>query len=568
MDAVASIKPLTIMKRNITVNIFGSLYPMDEDAYAMLNAYIVNMRDYFSHQPDGKEIADDIEGRVAELMSELRQNGTEAISIGHIEDIINRVGKPEQLIEEGDETVCQNIPPIPQTPSKKRLFRDSEHKIIGGVFGGFGYYLGVNPIWLRLAYVLILLVLLFNMPMTIPVMLLLIAAYFVCCWSIPLASNPGERLQMKGEPVNLSSLCEEFLTSTRELLSKDSMLSQDRSITSRLIIFLKWLCCGFGVLLLIACGVAFIAIILSMIGAFSYPWTSSREIFGEDFPILIILDSNPSWLIWTAIISLLTFISLSLYITIHFVFRLLGRVRPLSTSLKVLCFILWLVSIAVCSASSTRIGGNAVSYHNYKYHNKSEKERKASLKEKQKEQLMDAGWNVVRDKNIRNYTNHGEHFSGNHGLTYLDAGRLHDGLGMEYEVERYQKVAPGSYRLEAKGRANGVGAEIFAIDGNGRRYSEPIPVCGNKGGGVWKNAEITMKADTAKLLPNRHYLNNLVKVNNSQGYGWSDIIIENITVGPDSIIRYGLTNVSPTQTWDGTWLSATSFDLIRKDQSR
>ncbi len=43
------------MKKNIKVNIFGALYPMDEDAYAMLNAYIINMRDYFSRRPDGKE---------------------------------------------------------------------------------------------------------------------------------------------------------------------------------------------------------------------------------------------------------------------------------------------------------------------------------------------------------------------------------------------------------------------------------------------------------------------------------------------------------------------------------
>ena len=62
------------MKRNITVNIFRSLYPKDEDAYAMLNAYLVNMPAYFSRQPEGKEIADDIEARAAELMTELRNS--------------------------------------------------------------------------------------------------------------------------------------------------------------------------------------------------------------------------------------------------------------------------------------------------------------------------------------------------------------------------------------------------------------------------------------------------------------------------------------------------------------
>ncbi len=147
---------------------------MDEDAYAMLNAYISNMRDCFSRQPDGKEIADDIEGRVAELMSELRQNGAEAISIEHIEEIINRVGKPEQFIEEETESISPSIPPIPNSSPKKKLFRDPEHKVFGGVFSGFGCYLGVNPVWLRLAYILIVFALMINLRHTLPIIMLLI----------------------------------------------------------------------------------------------------------------------------------------------------------------------------------------------------------------------------------------------------------------------------------------------------------------------------------------------------------------------------------------------------------
>ncbi|MDE7347136.1 MAG: PspC domain-containing protein [Muribaculaceae bacterium] len=553
------------MKRNITVNIFGSLYPMDEDAYAMLNAYISNMRDYFSHQPDGKEISDDIEGRVAELMSELRQNGTEAISIEHIEDIINRVGKPEQFIEEEEDTVKAEESPINSPAPKKRLFRDPEHKLLGGVFGGFGCYLGINPLWLRLAYILIIFGLLFNMPDTLPVILLLIAAYFVCWGSISLAANPAERLQMKGEQVNLSNMCDEFLTSTKELFSQDSNKNKDGHLTSGLVTFIKWLCYGLEVSLLITCCIAFMVIVLSIIGVFSYPWTSSREIFGEDFPILVILDSNPNWLILVSLISLLTFISLTLYLTVHFIFKILGRVRPLSSSLRILCMLLWMISIVVCTACSSKIGGNAVRYHRYLSQEDTKTEKIRIKKGKQETQLTEAGWNVVKGKNIQNYMNSGEHFSGDRSLTYLDAGREQEGLGMEYEVERIQKVAPGKYNLEVKGRANGNGGEIFAFNGNGTRYSSPIPVCGNKGGSVWKDAELTLKADTLKVLPNRNYLDHLAKVNNSQGYGWSDILIENITIDTDSIIRYGVTNVSPTQTWDGTWLSATSFELKRQE---
>ena len=552
------------MKRNITVNIFGSLYPMDEDAYTMLNAYIVNMRDYFSRQTDGKEIADDIEARVAELMSELRQNGAEAISIEHIEDIINRVGKPEQFAEEDDETVIMDIPPIPSSASKKKLFRDPEHKVLGGVFSGFGCYLGVNPLWLRLAYLLILVGLSVNMHYTITIILLLICGYFVCWASIPIASNPAERLQMKGETVNLSNMCDEFLTSTKELFSREAKSYKDGRLTSGITTVLRWICYAFGILFLILCVVAFITVILSIVGAFSYPWNLARNFLGDNFPIMLVLDSSPNWLIWTAAISLLTFIGLTLYLVVHFIFKILGQVRPLSLSLRIACLTLWMISIVVCTASSSKIGGNAASYYHFLSKNKVSNQDEETSKEKQKQQLIEAGWNIIKENNIRNYTNQGEHYSGNKRLTYLDAGMQNDGLHMEFEVEKNQKVAPGVYRLEAKGRANGCGAEIFAINGADIRYSIEIPVCGNKGGEVWKNAEIALKNDTAKILPNRHFLNKLTKVNQSQGYGWSDIIIDNITVGQDSIIRFGVTNVSPSHTWDGTWLSATSFELVKK----
>ena len=85
------------MKKNISVNIFGTLYPIDEDAYELLQKYNDNMRRYYSKREGGDEIADDVEHRVAELLSELRANGTEAITIEHVKEIINRIGDPQDM---------------------------------------------------------------------------------------------------------------------------------------------------------------------------------------------------------------------------------------------------------------------------------------------------------------------------------------------------------------------------------------------------------------------------------------------------------------------------------------
>ena len=85
------------MKKNITINLCGRLFQIDEDAYELLQQYINSLRSSFGKQDGGDEIVDDIEARIAELFDELRADGTEAITIDHVKDIITRIGKPEQL---------------------------------------------------------------------------------------------------------------------------------------------------------------------------------------------------------------------------------------------------------------------------------------------------------------------------------------------------------------------------------------------------------------------------------------------------------------------------------------
>ena len=63
------------MKKNISINLFGTLYAIDEDAYTLLERYLNSMKSYFARQEGGEEIADDIEHRVAELLWQQKQQG-------------------------------------------------------------------------------------------------------------------------------------------------------------------------------------------------------------------------------------------------------------------------------------------------------------------------------------------------------------------------------------------------------------------------------------------------------------------------------------------------------------
>ena len=136
------------MKKNININLFGVIYAIDEDAYDLLKKYLENMRSYYGRRKGGEEIANDVESRVAELFAELRAQGVEAITIEHVEDIIKRIGDPQQMDEEADvndERVMDGgYAEAVNEKGVRKLYRDPDDKILGGVISGFCRYFDLN----------------------------------------------------------------------------------------------------------------------------------------------------------------------------------------------------------------------------------------------------------------------------------------------------------------------------------------------------------------------------------------------------------------------------------------
>ena len=87
------------MKKNMTINLCGRLFAIDEDAYEMLATYEQSLRNYFRTREGGEEIAEDLEARIAELFDELKAKGVEAITIDHVREVIHRIGRPEEMEE-------------------------------------------------------------------------------------------------------------------------------------------------------------------------------------------------------------------------------------------------------------------------------------------------------------------------------------------------------------------------------------------------------------------------------------------------------------------------------------
>lgn len=208
------------MKKTLTVNLGGTVYNIDEDAYRLLDNYLNNLKIHFRKQQGADEIIDDIEARISELFSEKMAGGKQVITIADVEEIIVRLGKPEDFDDQEDEKNSEtNTGKTSETKSserdqsaqnkqqeqphssrtahvKQRLYRDPDHKMLGGVAAGISAYLDWDVTLVR-----ILMVFFVFIPYT-PV----IIAYLIAWIVIPEAQTAAEKLSMRGQAVTIENI--------------------------------------------------------------------------------------------------------------------------------------------------------------------------------------------------------------------------------------------------------------------------------------------------------------------------------------------------------------------------
>jgi phage shock protein PspC (stress-responsive transcriptional regulator) len=151
------------MKKIININLSGRVIPIEDSAYESLQRYIVSLRRYFANEEGRDEIINDIESRIAELMSDKIKKGTAAITDADIEEIITSMGRIEDFEQaEAAEPVSgagqssQNSNTgYGQKRFRGRLYRDTSDKMIGGVCAGIANYMNVDPAIIRLLFAII-----------------------------------------------------------------------------------------------------------------------------------------------------------------------------------------------------------------------------------------------------------------------------------------------------------------------------------------------------------------------------------------------------------------------------
>lgn len=227
INPIDSILKSTVMKKTIHINVSGQLFHVDEDAFEKLSGYLKSLELSLQQQEGGQEIYSDLEARVAELFQEKLSSKSQIVSIEMVDAVIEQIGTPEEMLGASTEE-AQEAPQESTHVISRRLFRDGEDKMIGGVAAGIAAYFQIDPTVVRvLAAILILSGVGFG--------------FYLLLWIvIPEAKTPAERLKMKGEPVNLKNLQDQASQELNEIKSRVHgwMKKEPQNAFERIVAFL------------------------------------------------------------------------------------------------------------------------------------------------------------------------------------------------------------------------------------------------------------------------------------------------------------------------------------------
>ena len=188
------------MKKTITINIAGLVFNIEEEAYIILKDYLTKIGNKFSDLDERQEITEDIEARIAELFTERLNRNKEVIHEKDVSQIIEVMGSPENFEGDIEESKTKTDPKASTNNEKKKLYRDTDNKVLAGVCAGISNYFDWNVGLVRL--ILTVSILFFGTGFWL---------YIIAWILIPEAKSTSEKLAMKGKNATVENI-ESFFT--------------------------------------------------------------------------------------------------------------------------------------------------------------------------------------------------------------------------------------------------------------------------------------------------------------------------------------------------------------------
>lgn len=338
------------MNKTVNINLAGTSFHIDEDAFGKLSRYLDAIRKSLKGADGSEEIMQDIEARIGELFSEKIESPTQVVTLKMLDEVIAVMGQPEDY--EVDDEIFEDVPPSSKNYTKsranashKQLFRDVDNKYISGVSSGIGHYIGIDAIWIRLLWILLVVA-----GMGSP-----IVVYILLWILVPPALTTSEKLKMTGEPVNISNIERKFKEGFNTVADKVKNADYNRfgndiekgatgiagtllNLISMLFkVFVKFI----GVLIII---VSLFTIIGLVVGFFTF---GSIDFWGNseltEYIALVDTTNVPLWLI-----ALLSLFAVGIPFFVLFILGLkllISNLKSMSSTVKILLIVVWALSV-------------------------------------------------------------------------------------------------------------------------------------------------------------------------------------------------------------------------------
>ena len=321
------------MKPTIKVSIGGVAFNLEEDAYRLLKQYLERLQAHYEKFDGGKEIVEDIELRITELLRERISSTEQAISEAIIKEVISILGEPEQQ-ESNEQDPDVGFSKRNKKRVQKKLYRDMDNRVLGGVCSGLGAYFNTDVVLIRVLFVVFFIgfsAIHFSLFGITGGTALLI---YVILWIVtPAARTVQQRYEMHGETPNIRNIQRKVEEELRE-----AGRSIERSAPAAAEVFQV-----IGRIFLIFFGITLIIIAVSVLMAFIIAFVTGQTILSvllADLMQYVDVSWQPSWFFGLlAALIFLPFIGL-LYGGIKLLFGIRAKTR-----IGLIIFLLWIAAL-------------------------------------------------------------------------------------------------------------------------------------------------------------------------------------------------------------------------------
>lgn len=188
------------MKKTLTINLNNIVFHIDEDAYELLQTYLIDVGHHFKSESEKVDIMNDIEARIAELFYEKMDKQKNVITIDDVDTVISIMGKPSQFVDDDETNSADDAQSARKEQSKsrkqKKYYRDIDNRLLGGVASGLAVYLNWDTALVRIIFVLLAF-------LTSGTFILI---YLLMWIIVPKAQTTAQKLEMRGEDVNIETI--------------------------------------------------------------------------------------------------------------------------------------------------------------------------------------------------------------------------------------------------------------------------------------------------------------------------------------------------------------------------